>query len=46
MNNSLVIFGSIVGLSGWIWLFIQDWKIALAVLLAMWGNNLVNKYNL
>lgn len=32
----------IVGTPAWIWLFVQDWKIALAVLLVMYANNLTN----
>ena len=30
----------IVGTPAWIWFFVQDWKIALTVLLVMYANNL------
>jgi len=30
---------TIMGICGFIWLLILDWKIGLAVFLMMWGNN-------
>lgn len=32
--------GTVIGLAGWIVLFVVSWKIALGVFLAMYGNNL------
>ena len=32
--------GEIIGLARWIWLLTLDWKIGLAVAIAIWGNNI------
>ncbi len=34
-------FGLMVGLVGWVWLAIHDPKLALALMLIMWSNNLM-----
>lgn len=36
----LFILGGVIGLAGWIWLLTLDWKIGLAVAIAIWGNNI------
>ncbi len=38
----LYILSFIMGFA-WVWFFTLDWKIALAVLLVMFSNNLVNE---
>lgn len=32
-----------IALPAWIWLFIHDWKVALALFIIMFGNNLMIK---
>lgn len=40
------ILNIIIGISAilaWVWLYIQDWKTALAIMLILWANNLYLK---
>lgn len=43
-NKKLYFLGGAIGLIGWVAFCFIDWKIALAVHIVMWGNNLVTKY--
>ncbi len=35
----------IVSSPAWVWMFLQDWKTTLAILLILWGNNLTTSAN-
>ncbi len=39
----LIIIAIIIGLIGWIWLFLISWKIALAVFFVLWSKNITEK---
>lgn len=40
-RNVQRLLGATIGLSGLGWIAVWDWKIALGVLLLMWGNNIL-----
>jgi len=40
---ALALFGSFVGIGGFLWLFLVEWKIALCAVLMIWGNNIVQE---
>jgi hypothetical protein len=35
--------GAIGGIAGFVWLFVYDWKLAIAVFFILWGNNISTK---
>ena len=35
--------GAIGGIAGFVWLFMYDWKLAIAVYFILWGNNVSTK---
>lgn len=45
MRRNMLILSAIVGFPAWIWLFMLDWKIALALLVIMFSNNIAQKLN-
>lgn len=46
MDRKIILaFTILIGGTGWIWLYLQNWKIALAVHLIIWSNNLMGKFS-
>ena len=35
--------GAIGCIAGFVWLFVYDWKLAIAVFFILWGNNISTK---
>jgi hypothetical protein len=35
--------GALGGIAGFVWLFMYDWKLAIAVYFILWGNNVSTK---
>lgn len=44
-KQTMLIIALIVSTPAWIYLFTNNWKIALAIMVVMFGNNLTNKAN-
>lgn len=44
MKNSIYysIFGLLIATIGWVYLVMFNWKVAIAVFLIIWSNNIVN----
>ena len=40
-----LIIALLVSFPGWIYIFIYDWKIAVALVGILWGNNITNRVN-
>lgn len=48
MNKKMIVLfikaiGAIGGIAGFVWLLIQDWKLAVALFFILWGNNVSTK---
>ena len=48
MNKKMIVLvvkavGAVGGIAGFVWLFVYDWKLALAVFFILWGNNVSTK---